>query len=484
MVMSGTLYIGSLVREWNVFQWYMGKVRSLVSADRLKAGTRRHQAIVTTQSSTGLQLPDNSIDYIFVDPPFGGNLQYAELNFMYESWLRVKTQIPQDVVVNVRQDKGPQQYSDLMKECLRCAYRALKPGRWMTVEFHNSKAAIWNVIQEAISSAGFVIADVRILDKQQNTFKQINNPGSVKQDLVISAYKPPSKLEAQFEVEAGTAMGAWDFATAHLKQLPVFVGGNGTAEIISERQKYLLYDRMVAFHVQRGASVPLSALEFYNGLAERFSERDGMFFLSEQAVQYDRQRMTAKEVRQLELFVSDESSAIQWLKQELTKKPQTFQEIQPQFLREISGWLKHEKALELSELLDQNCLVYEEGDVPSQIHQYLSSNYHELRNLKKDHPSLVQKAMNRWYVPDPRKDADLERIRHRALMKEFDEYREGKSRIKVVRMEALRTGFKECWQNSDYKTIVDMAQRVKDDIIQEDPALLMYYDNALMRTEG
>ena len=483
MVMSGTLYIGSLVREWNVFQWYVGKVRSLVSADVQKHGVRRSHAIATTQSSAALQLPEESIDYIFVDPPFGGNLQYAELNFMYESWMKVKSCIASDAVVNARQNKGPEEYAAIMRRCFRSAYKALKPGRWVTTEFHNSKASVWNIIQEAILSSGFVIADVRILDKQQNTFKQINNPGAVEKDLVITAYKPTVELENQFEREAGTESGAWDFVVSHLKQLPVFIGSSGTMEVISERQKYLLYDRMVAFHVQHGASVPLSAMEFYIGLIERFPEREGMFFLPEQVPVFDKKRLQTNEVLQLQLFVSDESSAIQWLKQQLEKKPQTFQEIQPQFLKEISAWQKHEKALELSEILEENFLLCDgKGEVPTQLHSYLSTNFHELRNLDKDDPKLIAKAKNRWYVPDPRKEADLEKIRHRTLMKEFDEYREAKSKLKVVRTEALRVGFKECWQTGDYQTIVKLAKRVKDEIIQEDPALLMYYDNASMRT--
>ena len=86
---------------------------------------------------------------------------------------------------------------------------------------------------------------------------------------------------------------------------------------------------MVAFHVQRGVTVPMSAAEFYQGLVQRFSERDGMYFLPEQAAEYDKKRLTVKEVLQLEFFVTDETSAIQWLKQQLMKKPQTFQETPP-----------------------------------------------------------------------------------------------------------------------------------------------------------
>ena len=229
----------------------------------------------------------------------------------------------------------------------------------MTVEFHNSKNSVWNAIQEALQRAGFVIADVRTLDKQQGTFKQVTSGGAVKQDLVISAYKPSNILEERFKLEAGTEEGVWAFIRTHLQQLPVFVAKNGQAEAIAERQNYLLFDRMVAFHIQRGVTVPLSAAEFYAGLLQRFSEREGMYFLPEQVAEYDRKRMTVREILQLELFVTDESSAVQWLKQQLTKKPQTFQELHSQFMREIAGWSKFEKSLELSELLEQNFLRYD-----------------------------------------------------------------------------------------------------------------------------
>jgi hypothetical protein len=182
----------------------------------------------------------------------------------------------------------------------------------------------------------------------------------------------------------------------------------GRAEIIAERQNYLLFDRMVAFHVQRGVTVPLAAAEFYAGLEQRFTQRDGMYFLPEQAAEYDQKRLTVNEIFQLEIFVTDEASAIQWLKQQLAQKPQTFQELHPQFMKELGGWQKHEKPLELMELLQQNFLSYDgKGEVPSQIHSYLSSNFAELHHLPKDDPhckprpkiagkSLIRKSPAIW----------------------------------------------------------------------------------------
>ena len=265
----------------------------------------------------------------------------------------------------------------------------LKPGRWMTVVFHNSKNAVWNAIQEAMLAAGFVVADVRTLDKQQGSYRQVTST-AVKQDLVISAYKPTHGLEQRFGLQAGTETGAWEFVRTHMLQIPVFVARDGRAEVIAERQSYLLFDRMVAFHVQRGVSVPLSAAQFHEGLAQRFPERDGMSFLPEQVVEYDRKRLTATELLQLDLFVKDEDTAIQWLRQQLTRKPHTFQEIHPHFIRELGGWQKYERMIELSQFLEQNFLRYDgKGEVPSQVHAYLSRQFQ----------GVAQPAEGRCYSP-------------------------------------------------------------------------------------
>jgi len=483
--LTGVFYIPQIVSEASVFTAYKNKLKRIISAFS-GYSPREAASWIETVSATNLRIPDSSIDYIFTDPPFGENIYYSDLNFFAETWFGVLTNVEPEAIVDRVKSKKLYDYQLLMQRCFKEYYRILKPGRWMTVEFHNSKNSVWNAIQEALQSAGFVIADVRTLDKKQGSFQQVTSASAVKQDLIISAYKPNGGLEDRFKLNAGTEEGVWDFVRTHLKQLPIFVSKDGKAEVIAERQNYLLFDRMVAFHVQRGVTVPLSASEFYAGLEKRFPPRDGMYFLPDQAAEYDKKRMTVKEVLQLQLFVSDEASAIQWLKQLLTKKPQTFQDIHPQFLKEISGWQKHEKPLELSELLEQNFLRYDgKGEVPSQIHSYLSSNFKELRNLPKDAPALRAKAKDRWYVPDPNKAGDLEKLRERTLLREFEEYRESKQkRLKVFRLEAVRAGFKKAWQERDYATIIAVARKIPEKILQEDPKLLMWYDQAVTRMGG
>jgi predicted RNA-binding Zn-ribbon protein involved in translation (DUF1610 family) len=479
----GVFYIPQASTEttpWYILEGKYKRLEKMLAAQQLP---QSRQVAISTASSLQSPIPDKSVDYIYTDLPFGDFVPYGDLNLLIESWHQLFSNLEHEVLVDKKREKSVKKYGAMMRAAFVEFYRVLKPGRWATIVFHNSKNAIWNVLQDTIGSAGFVIADVRTMDRGTGSYRQFTAQTAVKADVVISAYKPNGGLEERFKLEAGTEEGVWDFVRTHLKQLPVFVSKDGKAEVITERQNYLLFDRMVAFHVQRGVTVPVSAAEFYEGLAQRFSERDGMYFLPEQVAEYDKKRMTVKEVMQLQVFITDESSAIQWLKQQLTKKPQTFQEIHPQFMKEIGGWQKHEKLLELSELLEQNFLRYDgKGDVPSQIHSYLSSNFKDLRNLQKDDPALKVKAKDRWYVPDPNKASDLEKLRERTLLREFEEYRTSKQkRLKVFRLEAVRAGFKKAWQERDYDTIISIARKIPDNVLQEDPKLLMWYDQAVTR---
>ena len=193
--------------------------------------------------------------------------------------------------------------------------------------------------------------------------------------------------------------------------------------------------------------------------------------------------MMARDLHQPDLFVYDEETAIRWLRRELRQKPQSFSDIHPDFVRELAGWGKNEEMLELSDLLRENFLLYDgNGEVPSQIHAYLSSNFKHLRNLPKADPMLRAKGKDRWYVPDPRKAGDLEKVRERTLLREFDEYRTAGKHLKRFRSEAIRAGFRKAWQERDYGTVVSVGRRIPESVLQNDPKLLMWYDQAVTRS--
>jgi len=477
---TGTLYISSCPAEQSVLFFFSKKVSKLSSF-----GEDTTSFCLSNSSSTDVSAPASCVDYVFLDPPFGSNLNYSELSFNWESWLNILTNNNAEAIENSVQGKGINEYRQLMTACFKEAYRLLKPGRWMTVEFSNTKSSVWNSIQVALTEAGFIVASVSALDKKQGSFKAVTTPTAVKQDLVISAYKPNGGFEERFQKEAQTEEGVWDFVRTHLKYLPVTKQQGALLLFVPERDPRILFDQMIAFYVRKGYPVPISSQEFQVGLSQRFIERDGMYFLPDQVAEYDRKKMTSGAPQQLSMFVSDEASAIQWLRQLIKEKPQTFSDINPQFMQQLGGWSKNEAQLDLRELLNQNFLCYDgKGPVPEQIHAYLSTNWKELRNLPKDDPALVTKARDRWYVPDPNKAGDLEKLREKALLKEFEEYKEVKKKLKVFRLEAVRAGFKKAWQERDYAVIVAVADKIPNNVLEEDPKLLMWYDQAVTRMGG
>jgi hypothetical protein len=480
--LEGTLYLPSISLEVNSIERFRLRAR----LDRALADIKGRQ-FVSTQSSSTIAAPDNSIDYIFIDPPFGANLNYSELSFLWESWLGVKTQNKLEAIENRSQGKSINDYRHLMTRCFKEAFRILKPGRWMTVEFSNTQAAVWNTIQTGLQEAGFVVANVSAIDKQKGSFKAVTTATAVKQDLIISAYKPNGGLEDRFKAIGGTDESVWDFVRTHLEYLPTTKMKKGELEFISERDPRIIFDRMVAWFVRHNVPVPMSTHEFQSGLSQRFVERDGMVFLSDQVTEYDRKRALVNDAPQMELFVADERSAIDWLTDFLKRRPSTYQEVHPEFISQLgAGWKKHEAKPELSSLLEANFIQYDGvGEVPSHIHSYLSTNHKDLRSLDKNSPQLVAKAKDRWFVPDPNKAQDLEKKREKALLREFEGYQAATGRkLKEFRLEVLRAGFKAAWGAKNYKAIIAIAQKIPEEALQEDEKLLLWYDQALTRTEA
>lgn len=450
-ILKGTLYIPSISREGNVFQNYQRRFSSISSLVTSFVGklNRERNTVIQCTSSLESVTPDDSVDYIFVDPPFGANIMYSELNFLPEGWLKVRTDNKLEAIESKIQGKGKFEYQELMIQSFREYYRVLKPGKWMTVEFSNTSASIWNGIQTALQRAGFIVANVSSLDKKQGSHKAVTTPTAVKQDLVISCYKPTAGFSDLFATQTGE-VAVWEFVQQHLHHLPVHLQkGNSTTAVI-ERSPKILYDRLITFYLMRNLPVPVDAPAFQAGLRQRFTERDGMIFLPEQASEYDRKKATAPEFVQLSLIVSTEDEGVQWLRQQLAEHRQTYQDLHPKWLTAITPARK--------------------GDILPELRDLLAQNFIQLPN-------------GSWRNPDPTEAADRNILRTKALLKEFDGYValanvKGAKKLKEVRVEALRVGFQSAVERKDYATVLTLGDRIPQNLLLEDEKLLMFYDIA------
>ena len=448
-ILTGTLYIPSLNVELYPFNILKRKIRDFSKTSYLQRGN----SVISVNSATKLSfIDDNSIDYMFIDPPFGANIMYSELSSIWEGWIKVQTNNKEEAIINQVQQKTLFEYQSLMNRSLQEFYRILKPGKWITIEFSNTSASVWNSIQNELKAVGFVLVNVSVLDKKQGSFKAVTTTTAVKQDLVISCYKPSAELLQKFETTQDKSENVWSFIEELLLRLPVHLEKDNSTTTVVERNPKILYDRLISYYVQHGYNVPLSASEFQKGLRERFVERDGMFFTPEQVIEYEEKKAKAPDMVPMALFISSEIEGIEWLKRELEIAPKTYQELQPRWMQDLVTPKKGDELPEMMQILEENFLKDEEG---------------------------------RWYKPDLENEADLEKVRTRKLLKEFNMYVEMASKpntkIRTVRLEALRAGFKEAYSNKDFATIVQVGNRLPESLLMEDEALLQYYDIASSR---
>ena len=145
-------------------------------------------------------IPENSVDYIFTDPPYGANIAYLDLSTMWDAWLNFKvTQKEKEVVEGGTLKKSQQDYIDLLTESFKQMFYVLKKDRWMSVVFHHKELKLWNAVVNGAKEAGFeYINTVSQPSMNAPTFRKIQSPlRALASELIINfrkSNKPKDKI--------------------------------------------------------------------------------------------------------------------------------------------------------------------------------------------------------------------------------------------------------------------------------------------------
>jgi 16S rRNA G966 N2-methylase RsmD/DNA-directed RNA polymerase subunit RPC12/RpoP len=227
-------FIGSLIRAskrmytTSVVKTYyqvppVGKEQNVISVferkfnDLVKAKTQQNRLVrqvdleksvrVYEWDARNLPLPDECVDYVFLDPPYGGQVPYFELNLFYSAWLNKEEPWDIEIIIPMETDDDPYYvniWAESMTQVFREIYRVLKPGRFFTLMFHSRSDLIWNKLQEIVFTAigknkGF---DYKFIhSKERGTTFHINQKDSTNPKTAFITYQKPLKEKLKRAVE-------------------------------------------------------------------------------------------------------------------------------------------------------------------------------------------------------------------------------------------------------------------------------------------
>lgn len=366
---TGTLYVGSMVTENNVLQVLCTKLdnclRAFARLPRLNA--RQTVAVENGPCQQLSSIGPNSVDYVFVDPPFGSNIFYGDCSFLWESWLGELTDTKQEAVWNKsrKPDEGGktlEDYADLMATSFRKVFRVLKPGRWATVEFNNSDGRVFEAIKKAARDAGFEIVNMLFLDKDQKSFKQVKGvkgeENVVGHDVLFNLRKPKGDEQASGttpEVTHELEHLVMEVVRDHLRTLPGRIKGDSKTYSDEHRTTPFLNTMLMNTLIPKGISVDQLNLPLIESICVRYFRKIGnRWYLPGEAVgNHRREDGGWLHPMQAEVAIAGEVTAIEWLREHLTETPMTQGEITPLWQR-ATVKLTSDLSTQLERLLRQN----------------------------------------------------------------------------------------------------------------------------------
>ena len=151
------------------------------------------------QSSVSTGIPDSYVDYIITDPPYGEAIQYSELSFMWNAWLKNTYDTTEEVIINPIQKKGKQEFLLLLDKIVKEANRILKEDKFLTLCFHNKDLSIWHGILKIFKKRNFTLEYIEIEDTLGNSYNKNWAIYSPKADIYLTfkkgGYKPKDNKE-------------------------------------------------------------------------------------------------------------------------------------------------------------------------------------------------------------------------------------------------------------------------------------------------
>lgn len=174
----------------------LGRVR--ITTDWKKVLSGEADIAVLTEDSIELMkhMPEECVDYIFTDPPYDAAIQYGELSYLWNAWLKedfryTETIQTHEVVRNEQQQKPFETFHGLLSSSFQGMHRVLLPDGFLTLTFHNPTFKVRNSTVRAGVFAGFDYQHIHHQPLGQVSAKSMLQPfGSAQGDFYLRFAKP------------------------------------------------------------------------------------------------------------------------------------------------------------------------------------------------------------------------------------------------------------------------------------------------------
>jgi len=192
-----------------------GRQKTLVKLAGEWIGERRDGLFEEAQRTVDLRCGDSaeaelspeSLDAIFTDPPYFGNVQYAELMDFCYVWLRQfagdatlhflegTTKNDQELTGNASMNRGIEHFTGGLSRVFQKMATALRPGRPLAFTYHHNKLDAYRPIAVAILDSGLACTAALPCPAEMGASIHINGTGSSIVDTVFVCRKPPLPAE-------------------------------------------------------------------------------------------------------------------------------------------------------------------------------------------------------------------------------------------------------------------------------------------------
>lgn len=151
-------------------------------------------------------IPKESVDYIYTDPPYGKKIPYLDLSAMWIAWLDLEVteeDYQLEAIEGGEHNKSKQEYNELIRQSIKEMYRVLKFDRWVSFVFAHKDPEFWHLIIDTAESCGFEYVGAVPQKNGQTSFKKRQNPFTVLSGQLIINFRKVRNPRAIMKANLG-----------------------------------------------------------------------------------------------------------------------------------------------------------------------------------------------------------------------------------------------------------------------------------------